>query len=204
MLTLLRYYERIQEVVSFVQRLPMQWDSFVDDCKKRAAPPLVDETIQTFGLRSPVLQTTTFRAIARAIHGGSDSLEHLHRLDQQAFFCGQSLMTTYEKGQAYDAFRDAMKQLKEHEKTPINQHKPFIIPPKVTNLIRRARLHLTNQETVNASKSRDLLEHSSISERYADFSTHLYPGTCCVSGPNPNPNFGSDSCPHAKFTNESL
>ena len=127
------YHRYVQNVVELVQRLPSQWEKLVNDCKNRGAPPLMDDLHETLGLGSPVLQTTVFRAIARMTKEGSDPLEHLHRMDQEAFARGRSKRTAHEREAAYTAFRWTIRQWTLHE----DRYKsvrpelrvPFVIPP---------------------------------------------------------------------------
>ena len=105
----------VRAVVSFLARLPLQWDALVQESKKRQAPPLMDDLYERLQLFSPVLQTTAFRAIARMVwDDGSEKLEFLHRLDQQGFSHGRK-RTLQEKIVAYQAYRKTMQEWKQYE-----------------------------------------------------------------------------------------
>ena len=128
------YHRYVQNVVEFVQRLPLQWDKLVDDCKKRGAPPLMDDMLGKLALASPVLQTTVFRAIARMIKECSDPLEQLHCMDKEAFARGRSKRTAREREAAYHAYRITIRHLSQHE-DKYHSVRPelrarFVIPPE--------------------------------------------------------------------------
>jgi hypothetical protein len=128
------YHRYVQNVVEFVQRLPLQWDKLVGDCKNRGAPPLMDDLLSKLALASPVLQTTVFRAIARMIKEGSDPLEQLHRMDQDAFARGRSKRTAHEREAAYHAYRFTIRHFSQHEDKYRNVRPElrarFVIPPE--------------------------------------------------------------------------
>ena len=134
------YDDLVREVVQFVQRMTMHWEQLVHDCRTRGAPPLMDDLLDVLALRSPVLQTTVFRAIARMIKEVSDPLEQLHRLDQEAFARGRKRRTPSEKEAAYNAFRITVQRLVDHEqrsKNPrISHPAPFTIPPIALTVFR--------------------------------------------------------------------
>lgn len=122
------YDNLVQDVVGFIQRLQLGWDHLVNDCKARGSPPLIDDLLDRLALCSPVLQTTVFRAIARMITDGSDHLEQLHRLDQDAFLRGCGKRSLNEKQAACKAFQGTIKKLRCHGQTQSDPRKRFVIP----------------------------------------------------------------------------
>ena len=112
----------VQEVVNFLDSLPGRWNAVVSECKKRQAPPLMEDLTDGLGMLSPVLQTTAFRAIARmVVDVGAEALEVLHRKDQEAFMRGRR-RNPYEKGLAYYAFGATMQAWKQYEQR-LNEHR---------------------------------------------------------------------------------
>ncbi|KAK4504190.1 hypothetical protein PRZ48_005106 [Zasmidium cellare] len=87
------YDMRVQAVKACLNKLPEHWDNFVRACKKMWAPPLVQDLHDILYLKTPVLQSTAFRAIARMLYGsaeldfkGVQAIERVHLLDQDYFY----------------------------------------------------------------------------------------------------------------------
>ena len=66
------YEGRVSAVKACLNKLPIHWDKLVEICKNMLAPPLVQDLHDTLSLRTPVLQSTAFRAIARMLYGNGD------------------------------------------------------------------------------------------------------------------------------------
>lgn len=86
-----QYEGRLRVVKDFLVKLPMHWDGLVHRCQAMQAPPLVQDMVETLGLKSVILQTTAFRAIARMFWGleetsGSRAIEQLHCIDQETYY----------------------------------------------------------------------------------------------------------------------
>ncbi|KAM0720521.1 hypothetical protein Q7P37_004657 [Cladosporium fusiforme] len=99
------FAKQVKRIEIFLQGLPQRWNGLINTCQFRAAPPLTQELVENLHLTSPVLQTTTFRAIARLFWGeydtyGSRILESLHRIDQQTYTDQHWRRTDAEKGMA--------------------------------------------------------------------------------------------------------
>lgn len=104
------YESRANDVGQFLVQLPQHWDGLVSQCKQWAAPPLVQDMVEILKLKSPVLQTTCFRAIARIIWGfeetlGFKALESVHTQDQRYYLKYGHHRDPTEKTQAYMKLR---------------------------------------------------------------------------------------------------
>lgn len=83
------FMQQLVIVEAFLQELPRRWDHIMNVSKRRLAPPLTEEMVEELYLLSPVVQTTSFRAIARSFWGddncGLRFLEELHKIDQHTY-----------------------------------------------------------------------------------------------------------------------
>ena len=95
-------------IESFLQVLPRRWDIIIEISKRTLAPPLTQDLIEQLYLISPVLQTTSFRAIARVFWGednpGLRFLETLHKVDQHTYAHQMWRRNEGEKRIAYDIY----------------------------------------------------------------------------------------------------
>jgi hypothetical protein len=95
-------------IENFLQVLPRRWDVIIEISKRTLAPPLAQDLIEQLYLISPVLQTTSFRAIARVFWGednpGLRFLETLHKVDQQTYVHQMWRRNEGEKRVAYDIY----------------------------------------------------------------------------------------------------
>ena len=130
------YEKLVGTIRGFLERVPMHWDYLVSESKVRLAPPLAQDLFETFGLQSPVLQTTAFRAIARMLfnhpadHPGLEQLEILHMWDQVTFFHGLR-RSAHEKSLAYFAYRKTLEAWTQHKsRVRSNEIRQRQLPPE--------------------------------------------------------------------------
>ncbi|KXT16483.1 hypothetical protein AC579_1759 [Pseudocercospora musae] len=100
------FESRAKSVSEFLIRLPQHWDGLVALSKQRYAPPLVQDMDEILNLKSVVLQTTCFRAIARQFCGidesfGIKTLESVHLMDQNFYYNRRNYRDAREKLAAY-------------------------------------------------------------------------------------------------------
>lgn len=111
-------YEGIlKQVIEFLQRLPRYWQTFLTEAQAQYAPPLVSDMVEHLYLLSPVLQTTTFRAIARTFWGGNAeegiaALVNVHQLDQATFL---RIRTPAERQTALGGYRTIYQEWQMHQ-----------------------------------------------------------------------------------------
>jgi hypothetical protein len=95
-------------IENFLQVLPRRWDIIIEISKRTLAPPLTQDLIEQLYLISPVLQTTSFRAIARVFWGeenaGLNFLETLHKVDQHTYAHQMWRRNEAEKRIPYDIY----------------------------------------------------------------------------------------------------
>jgi hypothetical protein len=95
-------------IENFLQVLPRRWDPIIEISKRTLAPPLTQDLIEQLYLISPVLQTTSFRAIARVFWGEDNAglrfLETLHTVDQHTYAQQMWRRNEGEKRIAYDIY----------------------------------------------------------------------------------------------------
>ncbi|KAK3114412.1 hypothetical protein LTR53_007297 [Teratosphaeriaceae sp. CCFEE 6253] len=143
------YESQVQAVCTFLGQLPQCWQDLVKTSSARKAPPLVHDLVEMLSLRSGVLQTTSFRAIARGyylgtgsprIENGIEALVRLHYEDQLQYRWGVR-RNPAQKRMAYGAYAAVYESWKNHDKA-ISQHlaanglrdlpglAPFVVPPE--------------------------------------------------------------------------
>ena len=83
-----KYSTYVQRVGVFLASMPAAWEGLKRHCHAMKSPPLAQDMGQQLGLKSPVLQTVIFRAIARGVWGTPppqlvmEHLEKVHQWDQ--------------------------------------------------------------------------------------------------------------------------
>jgi hypothetical protein len=116
-------------IESFLQVLPRRWDIIIEISKRTLAPPLTQDLIEQLYLISPVLQTTSFRAIARVFWGednpGLRFLESLHAVDQHTYAHQMWRRNEGEKRIAYDIYS----QVYHAWRSSVMSGKAFAPPP---------------------------------------------------------------------------
>jgi len=116
-------------VERFLQVLPRQWDTIIEISKRTLAPPLTQDLVELLCLISPVLQTTSFRAIARVFWGednpGLRFLETLHKVDQHTYARQMWRRSEGEKRLAYDIYS----QVFHVWRSSVMSGTPFAPPP---------------------------------------------------------------------------
>lgn len=102
------FINQLEIIENFLQLLPLRWDAIIGISKRTLAPPLTQDLIEQLYLISPVLQTTSFRAIARVFWGednpGLRFLETLHKVDQNTYSHQMWRRNEGEKRIAYDIY----------------------------------------------------------------------------------------------------
>lgn len=128
------YEHHVQTVVRFLALLPQNWGALVQESVARQAPPLVQDMVERLALHSPVLQTTTFRAIARAFwttlqdnETGIEYLLALHFQDQLTFN-PYHIRLLAAKLQAYFAYKMVFESWKNYVASRSPESPPFRIP----------------------------------------------------------------------------
>lgn len=100
------FESRAKSVSEFLIKLPQHWDGLVALSRQQFAPPLVQDMVEILRLKSIVLQTTCFRAIARQFWGldeslGIKTLESVHLMDQNYYYNYRNYRDASEKLEAY-------------------------------------------------------------------------------------------------------
>lgn len=129
------YMNQLLVVESFLQELPRRWDHIVNVSKRRLAPPLTQEMVEELYLISPVVQTTTFRALARSFWGGEDNpglqyLETLHKIDQNTYTYQQWRRSKAEKKTAYGVYARVFSAWKQQRAAQGAGISDFVPPPE--------------------------------------------------------------------------
>jgi hypothetical protein len=123
------YINQLGIIESFLQVLPRRWDAIIGISKRTLAPPLTQDLIEQLYLISPVLQTTSFRAVARVFWGEDNSglrfLETLHKIDQHTYAHQMWRRNEGEKRIAYDIYSQVFQAWRSSEISG----KPFSPPP---------------------------------------------------------------------------
>lgn len=83
------FLARLHEVKDFLHHLPPRWHRMIQASRDKAAPPLTQDMVDDYSLKSPIIQTTMFRAMVRSFWGwdnpGSKFLETIHKIDQYTY-----------------------------------------------------------------------------------------------------------------------
>ncbi|RMZ15521.1 hypothetical protein D0862_01600 [Hortaea werneckii] len=123
-----------QSVVAFLKALRRSWDSIIAESHRRLAPPLVHDMIEQLTLLSLVLQTTTFRAIARMswhavpeYEAGIEVLLALHRRDQSAYNPHVTPPPSW-KANAYHSFKLVLEEWTNYVRRMRPPRPPFLLP----------------------------------------------------------------------------
>jgi len=123
------FIHQLGVVESFLQVLPRRWDTIIEISKRTLAPPLTQDLVEQLYLISPVLQTTSFRAIARVFWGednpGLRFLETLHKVDQHTYAHQMWRRSEGEKRIAYDIYS----QVYHAWRSSAQSGTPFTPPP---------------------------------------------------------------------------
>lgn len=102
------FVNQLVVIESFLTELPRCWNDMIASSTSRLAPPLTQDLVEQLYLISPVVQTTAFRAIARAFwgenNGGLQVVESLHQIDQHTYTYQQRRRTAAEKHAAYSIY----------------------------------------------------------------------------------------------------
>lgn len=140
------YEARVQAVKGCLNSLPAHWDRFVNGCKDVSAPPLVQDLSHMLQLKTPVLQSTAFRAIARMLYGGSEleakgvqAVERLHHIDQETYLNRGYRRNPLEMQQAYQVLHSVFKAWQQHLQRHISTSPfpDFLPPPFAVNFFKQ-------------------------------------------------------------------
>ncbi|KAF7195876.1 E3 SUMO-protein ligase SIZ2 [Pseudocercospora fuligena] len=133
------FESRAKSVSEFLIKLPQHWDGLVALSRQRNAPPLVQDMDEILKLKSVVLQTTCFRAIARQFWGldeslGIKTLESVHLMDQNYYYNYRNYRDAREKHEAYVMLNRVFQVWKSLEAASHSRGQPileFPIPKEV-------------------------------------------------------------------------
>lgn len=156
------YEGRVHSVKACLNKLPAHWDRFVNTCKRMSAPPLVQDLYDILSLKTPVLQSTAFRAIARMLYGNSEldsrgvhAIEKLHSVDQETYYFYNYRRNPFEISQTYGVLTGVFNSWKQHlQRHALNPHFPeFAPPPQAVQFFRRPPQNLmTAQQQIQAPR----------------------------------------------------
>ncbi|KAF2169960.1 hypothetical protein M409DRAFT_64367 [Zasmidium cellare ATCC 36951] len=143
------YDMRVQAVKACLNKLPDNWDNVVRACKKMCAPPLVQDLHDILNLKTPVLQSTAFRAIARMLYGSADldskgvqAIENFHHLDQDSFYRYNYRRSPHETKQAYSVLTSVFQSFQSwkqhfHGHAPNQRLPDFPLPQQAVEFFQR-------------------------------------------------------------------
>ncbi|KAL8874020.1 MAG: hypothetical protein Q9174_000586 [Haloplaca sp. 1 TL-2023] len=89
----------LKAVKACLEQFSRSWVSYIQHCKARLYPPLVDEMVRVLGIKSPVFQNVVFRAVLKDIWVGElndarfQENEKIFRQNQQAVWQRQNQLT---------------------------------------------------------------------------------------------------------------